>query len=59
MTKAQALLNWIDERIHALGKFSAAQAKSYMQQHFGVDNAKAVPGSEWPRLHAALSEAVK
>jgi hypothetical protein len=41
-----------------IAKFSAAQAKAYMKEHFGAENAKDVASDQWPRLIEALRAAV-
>lgn len=38
-----------------VGKYSAADMKKGLQEGFGVDALKLVPGHEWPRLHAWLN----
>jgi hypothetical protein len=40
-----------------VGKYSAAEMKRYLTEHFGVESAKHVPADQWPRLYEALKNA--
>jgi hypothetical protein len=41
----------------AARKYSAAEMKRYLTEHFGVESAKHVPADQWPRLYEALKNA--